>query len=297
LKVHELPVGSRHARGTAIVNLLPLEGEEKISAIIATKDFPENEFLLFATSGGMTKKTAMSAYKNSRRDGLIAISLREDDSLIAVRKVKEGEKVIMVASNGKAICWAEKEARAMGRDTMGVKGMTTLDDDRVIGMEIARSESELFVITENGYGKRTPVDDYPLHHRGGQGVYTIQMTEKKGPLVGMKIIAAGQELMIISQEGVMIRVKSTDISLQGRATQGVRVMNVSESDRVTAVARVATSRKAPKTDGSEQDMGEDDDENGNGNGNGNGDGDGDGDGDGNEPVENNAEEETPKLDL
>ena len=263
LKVHELPVGSRHARGSAIVNLLPLEQGEKISAIITTKDFPDDKFLLFATSGGMTKKTAMSAYKNSRRDGLIAISLREDDSLIDVRKVKEGEKVIMVASNGKAICWEEKEARAMGRDTMGVKGMTTLDDDQVIGMEIARADSELFVITENGYGKRTPVDDYPVHHRGGQGVYTIQMTEKKGPLVGMKIISAGQELMIMSQEGVMIRVKSTDISLQGRATQGVRVMNVSDSDRVTAVARVATSRKAPKTDGSEQDVEENgDDSNG-----------------------------------
>ena len=270
LKVHELPVGSRHARGSAIVNLLPLEQDEKISAIIATKDFPDNEFLLFATSDGMTKKTALSAYKNSRRDGLIAISLREDDSLIAVRKVREGEKVVMVASNGKAICWAEKEARSMGRDTMGVKGMTTLDDDKVIGMEIARTDAELFVITENGYGKRTPVDDYPLHHRGGQGVYTISMTEKKGPLVGMKIITPGQELMIISQEGVMIRVKSTDISLQGRATQGVRVMNVGDTDRVTAVARVATSRKAPKTDGSEQDMGDDDDTNGNGNGNTNG---------------------------
>lgn len=260
LKVHELPVGSRHARGTAIINLLPFEQDEKIAAIIATKEFPDEEHLLFATSGGMIKKTAMSAYKNSRRDGLIAIKLRDDDTLIAVRRVKEGERVLMVGSNGKAICWDENEARAMGRDTTGVKGMTTPEGEQVIGMEIARQGSELFVITENGYGKRTPVDDYPLHHRGGQGVYTIQMTDKKGPLVGMKIIMPGQELMIISLEGVMIRVKSTDISLQGRATQGVRVMNVSETDRVTAVARVATSRKANKTDGSEQDMG--DDENG-----------------------------------
>ncbi len=261
LKVHELPVGTR---GSAVVNLLPFEQGEKIAAIIATKEFPENEFLLFATSGGMTKKTAMSAYKNSRRDGLIAISLRDDDSLIAVRRVKEDERVLMVASNGKAICWHEKEARAMGRDTMGVKGMTTAEGEQVIGMEIARSGSELFVITEKGYGKRTAVDDYPLHHRGGQGVYTIQMTDKKGPLVGMKIIMPGQELMIISLEGVMIRVKSTDISLQGRATQGVRVMNVSDSDKVTAVARVATSRKANKTDGSEQDVGEDEEQDSNG---------------------------------
>jgi DNA gyrase subunit A len=192
----------------------------------------------------MTKKTAMSAYARARRDGLIAISLREGDSLIAVRRVKEGERVLMVSSNGKAICWDEQEARPMGRDTMGVKGMSTPDDAQVIGMEVARQGSELFVITANGYGKRTPVGDYPLHHRGGQGVYTIQMTSKKGQLVGMKIIMPGQELMIVSEEGVMIRVKSSDISLQGRNTQGVRVMNVSGNDRVTAVARVATSRQA-----------------------------------------------------
>jgi DNA gyrase subunit A len=195
----------------------------------------------------MTKKTAMSAYRNSRRDGLIAINLRDDDTLIAVRRVKDGERVLMVASNGKAISWEESEARPMGRDTTGVKGMTTPKGAEVIGMEIAREGAELFVITANGYGKRTPVAEYPLHHRGGQGVYTIQMTEKKGPLVGMKIIMPGQELMIVSLEGVMIRVKSSDISLQGRATQGVRVMNVSDGDRVTAVARVATSRKANKS--------------------------------------------------
>lgn len=258
LKVHELPVGSRHARGTAIVNLLPFEQNEKLAAIIASKEFPENEYLLFATSGGMTKKTAMSAYKNSRRDGLKAINLREGDSLIAVRRVKEGERVLMVASNGKAICWEESEVRPMGRDTMGVKGMNTKNEAEVIGMETARKGSELFVITAKGYGKRTPVADYPLHHRGGQGVYTIQMTDKKGPLVGMRIIMPGQELMIISLEGAMIRVKSTDISLQGRSTQGVRVMNVDDKDKVTAVARVATSRKVNKPDGSQQDAGEDD---------------------------------------
>jgi len=272
LKVHELPVGSRHARGSAIVNLLPFEQGEKIAAIIAAKEFPENEFLLFATSGGMTKKTAMSAYKNSRRDGLIAINLRNDDNLIAVRRVKDGEKVLMVGSNGKAICWEESEARAMGRDTTGVKGMTTPEDEQVIGMEIAKAGTELFVITANGYGKRTPVEEYPVHHRGGQGVNTIQMTEKKGTLAGMKIITEGHELMIMSLEGKSIRLGATDISLQGRATQGSRVMSVGEGDRVTAVARVATSRKAPKTDGSEQDVGsengEDEDANGNDSGNG-----------------------------
>jgi DNA gyrase subunit A len=249
LKVHELPVGSRHARGSAVVNLLPFENGEKIAAVIATKEFPDNEYLLFATQEGMVKKTAMSAYKNSRSTGLIAIKLREGDALIAVRRVKEGEKVVMVSSAGKAIRFDEGEARPMGRDTSGVKGMTPARGARVLGMEIAPVGSDLFVITENGFGKRTPVDEYTEHHRGGQGITTISMTEKKGQLAAMKIVLPGHELMIVSEEGVVIRVKANDISQLGRATQGVKVMNVSETDRVCAVARVAgTKKRAPQTD-------------------------------------------------
>ena len=243
LKVHELPVGSRHARGTAIVNLLPFEGDEKIAAVIATKEFPPDEFLMFATQEGMVKKTAMSAYKNSRSSGLIAIKLREGDALIAVRRVKPGQKVVMVSSAGKAIRFDEKEARPMGRDTSGIKGMTPPKGARVLGMEIAPEDSDLFVITENGFGKRTPIEEYTEHHRGGQGMATISMTAKKGQLAGMKIIQPGQELMIVSEEGVVIRVNSNDISCLGRATQGVKVMNVCENDRVCAVARVASAKK------------------------------------------------------
>jgi DNA gyrase subunit A len=244
LKVHELPMASRQARGSAIVNLLALEAEETIAAVISAREFPEDEYLLFATSGGMIKKTAMSAYKNSRREGLIAIKLRDGDSLIAVRRVKQGNSVIMVSSKGKAVKWDESEARPMGRDTSGVKGMTTPKGASVIGMEIAPEEADLFVITERGYGKRTPIKDYPFRHRGGQGVFTIQITEKKGNLVAMKVISSGYELMIVSEEGVMIRVKPEDVSQQGRATQGVRVMKVSENDKVTAVARLAAGKKA-----------------------------------------------------
>jgi len=246
LKVHELPVGSRHARGTAVVNLLPFESEEKIAAVISTKEFPSDEYLLFATEKGMVKKTAMSAYANSRSSGLIAINLRNSDALIAVRRVKTGEKVVMVSSAGKAIRFNEAEARPMGRDTSGVKGMATPAGARVLGMEIAPEGSDLFVITENGYGKRTPIDEYTEHHRGGQGVSTIAMTTKKGALAGMKVVMPGQELMIVSEEGVVIRVKSTDISQLGRSTQGVKVMNVGEKDRVCAIARVAgTNKKKP----------------------------------------------------
>jgi len=248
MKVHELPVGSRHARGTAVVNLLPFEQTEKIAAVINTKVFSADEFLMFATRHGMVKKTAIGAYDRSRRDGIIAINLRDDDELISVRRVKEGQKVIMVSSAGKAIKWDESEARPMGRDTMGVKGMTIKTGEAMLGMEIAPNDSELFVVTERGYGKRTPIEEYPEHHRGGQGVRTIQVTPKKGPLTGMKIVQPQHELMLISEEGVVIRVKADDISKLGRSTQGVKVMNVAESDRVTAIARVSggNKKKAPR---------------------------------------------------
>ena len=243
LKVYELPEASRHARGTAIVNLLPLQKGETISAVIATKDFPEDEYLMFATEHGMVKKTSMDLYDRTRRDGLIAINLKEGDQLISVRRVAVGEKVIMVSSAGKAIMWNEGEVRAMGRDTMGVKGMTVPADAHVLGMEIAKPGSDLFVITEKGYGKRTSIDEYPEHHRGGQGVFTITMTDKKGLLSVMKIVKPNDEIMIISEEGVLVRTPVSGISELGRSTQGVRVMNVADKDRVTAVAISSTGKK------------------------------------------------------
>ena len=194
----------------------------------------------------MVKKTAIQAYDRSRRDGIIAINLRNGDELIAVRRVKQGERVMMVSAEGKAITWDESDARPMGRDTTGVRGMNVKDDDRVLGMEIVYPGSELFVVTERGYGKRTPVDQYPIQNRGGMGVKTIQITEKKGRLAGMKIVMPGHELMLISEEGVVIRVKAEDISQLGRSTQGVKVMNVGDADRVSAIARVsAKKRKRP----------------------------------------------------
>ena len=232
LKVYELPEASRQARGTAIVNLLPLEKGETISAVIATKDFPTDEYLMFATEHG----TSMEQYDRTRRDGLIAINLKDGDNLISVRRVAKGENVIMVSSAGKAIMWPEDEVRAMGRGTMGVRGMTVPPIAKVLGMEIARPDTDLFVITEKGYGKRTAISEYPSHHRGGQGVFTITMTEKKGLLAAMKIVGADDEIMIMSEEGVVVRTPVDGISELGRSTQGVRVMNVAEDDRVTAVA-------------------------------------------------------------
>ena len=248
LKAYEIPEASRHARGTAIVNVLPLEKGETIAAVIATKDFPEDEYLMFATSSGMVKKTSMKLYDRTRRDGLIAINLKENDTLISVQRVAEGEKVMMVSSAGKAIMWDESEVRAMGRDTMGVRGMTVNADARVLGMEIARPGTELLVITELGYGKRTPVEEYPSHHRGGQGVCTITMTAKKGLLSAMKIVEENDEIMIITEEGVVVRTPVSGVSQLGRSTQGVHVMNVAGKDKVSAVATsTTTEKKSSKT--------------------------------------------------
>ena len=249
LKVHELPIGTRQARGTAIVNLLPFEEGEKIASVISCREFPENEFLLFATKQGMVKKTVMSAYNRSRRDGIIAINLKAGDDLLDVRRVREGDKIIMATTAGKAIMFEEEQVRATGRDTSGVRGITMKDGAEVLGMEITTGKGDLFVITERGFGKRTPVADYPCQNRGGQGVYTIQMTARKGNLAAMKTVGPQHELFIITEGATVIRVKTSEISQTGRATQGVKMMSVADGDRVTAVARMTSAKKKPKTTG------------------------------------------------
>lgn len=246
LKVHELPVGGRQARGTAIVNLLPFEEGEKIASVISCREFPDNEYLMFATANGMVKKTVMSAYDRSRRDGIIAINLKNGDRLLDVRRVREGDKVIMATTAGKAIVFAEDQVRATGRDTSGVRGITMKDGTEVLGMEISNGTGDLFVITERGYGKRTPVADYPEQNRGGQGVYTIQMTDHKGSLAAMKTVGPQHELFIITEGATVIRVKTEDVSQTGRATQGVKMMSVIDGDRVTAVARMTSSEEKDK---------------------------------------------------
>ena len=237
-KVYELPEAGRHARGSAIVNYLRLSAGERVSAVIATKEFPEDEYLLFATANSMVKKTSMKLYDRQREEGMIAINLKDDDQLIAVRRIKPEENVVMVSSAGRAIVWNESEVRSMGRDTTGVRGMTVGAEDHVLDMAIAKPDSDLFVITEKGYGKRTKLSEYPSHHRGGQGVYTITMTIKKGLLAAMKVVNDDDQLIIISEEGVVVRTPASGISELGRATQGVRVMNVDAKDKVTAVGVV-----------------------------------------------------------
>ena len=251
LKVHELPIGQRTARGTAIVNLVPFSEGEHATAVITCRDFPADEYLMFATAAGTVKKTAMSAYDRTRRDGLIAINLREGDELVNVRRVREGEKVILVSTDGKAIMFPESDVRPMGRDTSGVRGITLKGDAKMLGMEITNGTGDLFVITEKGYGKRTPVSEYPEHKRGGQGVFTITMTDKKGLLAACRVVDPSHELMIVSTTGVVIRVRVEDISELGRSTQGVKVMDVDEKDSVCALARMEVSEDADEPDAGE----------------------------------------------
>ena len=251
LKVHELPIGQRTARGTAIVNLVPFSEGEHATAVITCRDFPADEYLMFATAAGTVKKTAMSAYDRTRRDGLIAINLREGDELVNVRRVREGEKVILVSTDGKAIMFPESDVRPMGRDTSGVRGITLKGEAKMLGMEITNGTGDLFVITEKGYGKRTPVSEYPEHKRGGQGVFTITMTDKKGQLAACRVVDPSHELMIVSTTGVVIRVRVEDISELGRSTQGVKVMDVDEKDSVCALARMEVSEDADEPDDGE----------------------------------------------
>lgn len=248
LKVHELPVGSRTARGQAIVNLLPFTQEEKIAAIIATRNFSSEKCLIMATQKGLAKKTRLERYNTARRDGIIALSLREGDELVNVRMVEGGEDVFLITRNGQSIRFSENEVRPMGRAATGVKGIRLTKDDEVLAMEITRHKGEkLFVITEKGSGKLTQASKYPRQARGGKGVRTIRLVEKKGKLAGAKIVENDQELMIISIEGVVIRVPAKGISLTGRATQGVKVMNLKDKDKVSALARIKRSKQEEET--------------------------------------------------
>jgi DNA gyrase subunit A len=241
-KVYELPEMSRTAKGRALVNLLPLREGERVQSVLSTRDFSESRYLVFSTRNGVVKKTEFTAYNTPiRADGIIAINIRDDDELIAVRRVDEGDEVIMVSRAGLAVRFSEADARAMGRDTSGVRGMDVGATGEVIAMDVARDDQELLVVTENGYGKRTRIDQYRKTARGAKGVKTIGLTENKGALGGALVVRGHQELVFISQEGMVQRVAARDISQQGRSATGVRVMNLREGDQVSAVALVVES--------------------------------------------------------
>ena len=238
LKVYEIPEAGRQAKGTAIVNLLNVTGDEKITAVIPVKKFEDELFLMAATRLGVVKKTPLVEYDTSRRDGIIAINLEDNDELIGVQLTDGKQDIILVTAGGQAIRFTEEEARPMARATKGVRGIKLMDDDYVVGMEVAREDSQLLVITANGYGKRTPLDEYRQQSRGGKGVFTVRPSERNGEIVGVLVVRDGEEIMAISKEGIIIRIKVDEISSMGRTTQGVTLMRVSEEDKVVSMARV-----------------------------------------------------------
>ncbi len=247
LKVWELPEGSRTSKGRALVNVLPLRDNEKVMAVIPTRDFTEGKYLAFATANGMVKKTEFPAYNTPiRADGIIAIKVREGDELVQVRLTSGNDDLLMISRSGHAARFSETRVRGMGRDTSGVKGMNVTakvdgKPNRVLTMAVAKDDAELFMVTENGYGKRTLVSEYPSKGRGTKGVLTARLTEKKGGLAGALIVREHEDLVFISQNGMVQRTSVGGISVMGRATQGVRVMNIKDDDVVSAVALVVES--------------------------------------------------------
>jgi DNA gyrase subunit A len=239
-KVYELPEASRTAKGRALVNVLPLREGERVQSVLSTRDYSEGRYLLFATRNGLVKKTEFQAYNTPiNADGIIAIKIREDDELVAVRQTSGDDDILMVSRSGQAARFKESQVRAMGRDTSGVRGMNvSRAGNRVLAMDVARDEQELLVLTENGYGKRTALSDYPRKGRGSMGVKTITLTESKGALAGALVVREHEELLFISATGMVQRTSVRGINRYGRASQGVRLMNLKEDDVVSAVALV-----------------------------------------------------------
>jgi DNA gyrase subunit A len=249
-KVYELPEGSRTSKGSALVNVLPLSEGEQVRGVVPTRDFKEEKYLVCATAKGQVKKTEFIAYNTPiRADGIIAIKIRKGDELVQVRLTSGKDDLLLVSKSGHASRFKESLVRPMGRGAGGVKGMNVAaKDNRVLAMDVARDDTELFVVTENGYGKRTPVAEYPVKGRGTMGVLTIKLTEKKGGLAGALIVREHQELLFISQNGMVQRTSVSGISQMGRPTQGVRVMNMKDDDRVSAVALVVESSEPEVTE-------------------------------------------------
>lgn len=237
MKAYMIPDGSRISKGTAIVNLLPLEPEEKINAVVPIKNFDDG-FLTLCTKYGVIKKTTLDQFDTNRKTGLIAINLKEGDELISVRRTTGNDELIVVTKKGKAIRFSEDDVRAMGRTATGVRAITLTGVDHIIDMEVVKEEAKLLVVSENGYGKRTPMTEYRQQSRGGKGIITYNLNSKTGNLIGAVVVNDQDELMIINDNGVLIRIKVDEISVTGRITSGVRVMKIDESTRLVSMAKV-----------------------------------------------------------
>jgi len=244
LRAHEVPMKERTARGTAVVNLLPLAPDERIQAIVPTRDFDSGGYLLFATKAGQVKKTAFSEYDKSRREGFIAISLRDGDELVRVIATSGHDDVLLVSRNGSGIRFSEDDVRSMGRDAAGVRGMRLRPGDEVVSCDVVRPDADIIIVTDAGYGKRTKVDHFGRQGRGGQGVRAIKLTAVRGRVVAAFMAGLDDEILLVSTGGVVIRTAVREINAQGRDATGVRLMSLDEGHAVAAVAAVASGEEA-----------------------------------------------------
>ncbi|KXO16597.1 DNA gyrase, A subunit [Clostridiales bacterium KA00134] len=235
-KAYEIPEGSRQARGTAIVNLLELQKKEEVTEVVPISKNHKDKYLFMVTKEGYIKKTDLDEYKNIRKSGIIGINLREGDNLVGVRPTSGEDEIILVTKKGKAINFSEKDTRPLGRNSIGVIGIKLEKDDQVVGFDINFKDKYLLVISEKGYGKMTKTEEYKIQNRGGKGLITYNVKEKTGPLMSAKVVDKEDELMMITEKGVIIRIEAADISIQGRATSGVKLMNLKDSE-IVAVAK------------------------------------------------------------
>ncbi|MDI9485719.1 MAG: DNA gyrase subunit A [Bacillota bacterium] len=238
LRGHEIPEAGRNARGLAVINLISFEPGERIQATIPISEYSDDQYLMMATRKGIIKKTVLSAFETNRTGGLIAITLDDDDELVGVELTEGDSEILLVTSEGQAIRFSEDQVRSMGRPARGVIGIKLDSDDFVVGLTVANDDADLLVVTEQGFGKRTALSEYRQTNRGGKGVLTLNRTKRTGPIVGVQVVREGNEIMIISFEGIMIRLKVSEISKMGRNTQGVTLMRLSEGDRVVDVADI-----------------------------------------------------------
>jgi DNA gyrase subunit A len=253
-KVYELPEGTRTAKGRALVNVLQLDEGETVKSVLSTRDFGEGKYLAFATRNGMIKKTEFGAYNTPiKTKGIIAIKIKDGDELVAVRRTSGDDELIMVSKGGKAVRFNEDQVRAMGRDSSGVKGMNVSQEgNELLAMDVADPSKELLVVTDNGYGKRTPIEQYRETKRGAMGVTTIKLSDARGGVAGALVVKEHQELVFVSQGGMVQRTSVKGISQQGRSTQGVRVMKFKEEDSVAAVALVVESSEDDSAEGQDE---------------------------------------------
>ncbi len=244
LKVHEIPEAGPAARGKAIVNLLELEPNERLATTVAVRTFPEDRFLFFATEKGTIKKTELSAYANPRVGGIIGINIDEGDRLLAVRETDGNKDILLATKKGFAIRFPESDVRPTGRATYGVRGLTLREKDELVGMEALDPHGDILTVTERGYGKRTPIEDYRKQSRGGLGIINLKVTPKTGEVIGARHVTASDGLMLITQEGMIIRINVSGVRVVGRSTQGVRLMNLSGEDRLVSTAKVEREEEA-----------------------------------------------------